>query len=64
MKALVNLFGHVDCKEKCGPTVSVTLIRLTGKHGGEQKTVELSNDSSEFILSNVLPGKYKLEVVF
>ncbi|PKI33910.1 hypothetical protein CRG98_045692, partial [Punica granatum] len=62
MKALVNVLGHVECKEKCGPSVSVTLTRLANKHGGERKTVELSNDSSEFIFSDVLPGKYRLEV--
>lgn len=64
VKALVNLLGYVDCKEKCGPSVSVSLTRLTSKHGGERKTVELNNDSGEFIFSNVLPGKYKLEVKF
>ncbi|XP_031403144.1 nodal modulator 1 isoform X2 [Punica granatum] len=61
-QALVNVLGHVECKEKCGPSVSVTLTRLANKHGGERKTVELSNDSSEFIFSDVLPGKYRLEV--
>ncbi|KAK4778645.1 hypothetical protein SAY86_006173 [Trapa natans] len=60
-QALVNLLGHVDCMEKCGPSVLVSLVRLTNKHGG-RKIVELNNDSNEFIFSNVLPGKYKLEV--
>lgn len=63
IQALVNLHGAVVCKEKCGPSVSVTLVRLAAKRNEERKTVSLT-DGSEFLFSNVLPGKYRLEVGF
>lgn len=61
-QALVNIHGAVVCKETCGPSVSVTLVRLAGKHNEERKTVSLTDESSEFLFSSVLPGKYRLEV--
>lgn len=61
-QALVNIHGAVVCKEKCGPSVSVTLVRLAGKHNEERKTVSLTDESSEFLFSSVFPGKYRLEV--
>ncbi|XP_030454773.2 uncharacterized protein LOC115676056 [Syzygium oleosum] len=61
-QALVNLYGHVECKEKCGPSVSITLTRMAGKRDEEKKTVSLTDDNSEFLFANVFPGKYKLEV--
>lgn len=62
IKALVNVLGTVACKEKCGPSVSVTLLRLARKRTEERKTVSLTDSSSEFLFSNVIPGKYRLEV--
>jgi hypothetical protein len=62
MKVLVNVHGSVTCKEKCGPSVSIALVRLAGKHTEERKSVSLTNDSDEFLFQNVAPGKYRLEV--
>ncbi|KAK1574965.1 hypothetical protein Q3G72_001403 [Acer saccharum] len=63
-QALVNVLGTVACKERCGPLVSVTLVRLARKHNveKERKTVSLSEDSNQFLFRDVLPGKYRLEV--
>ncbi|XP_062143584.1 uncharacterized protein LOC133851267 [Alnus glutinosa] len=61
-QALVNVHGTVACKENCGPLVSVTLVRFAGKRNEERKTVSLTDNSSEFLFSNVVPGKYRLEV--
>ncbi|KAK3194298.1 hypothetical protein Dsin_025608 [Dipteronia sinensis] len=63
-QALVNVLGTVVCKERCGPLVSVTLVRLARKHNAEKerKTVSLSEDSNQFLFRDVLPGKYRLEV--
>lgn len=60
-QALVNVRGAVACKEDCGPSVSVTLVRLAGKHNEEKKTVSLT-ERNEFEFPNVFPGKYRLEV--
>ncbi|KAF4370085.1 uncharacterized protein LOC115708837 [Cannabis sativa] len=61
-QALVNILGTVVCKEKCGPSVSVTLLRLSDKRNKETKAVSLTDDSNEFLISKVIPGKYRLEV--
>ncbi|KAB5569531.1 hypothetical protein DKX38_003324 [Salix brachista] len=61
-QALVNVRGSVTCMEKCGPLVSITLVRLAGKHTEEKKSVSLTNESDEFLFQNVAPGKYRLEV--
>lgn len=61
-KALVNVHGTVVCKDKCGPSVSVTLMRLADKHNKERQTVSLTDGSSEFLFSDIIPGKYILEV--
>ena len=62
IKALVNVLGTVACKEKCDPSVTVTLVRLAGKRNEGRKTVTLTDSSSEFLFSNVIPGKYRIEV--
>lgn len=63
-QALVNVLGNVACKERCGPLVTVTLMRLGQQHydGTEKKTVSLTDDSDQFLFRDVLPGKYRLEV--
>ncbi|XP_027348835.1 nodal modulator 1 isoform X2 [Abrus precatorius] len=61
-QALVNIHGAVACKEKCGPSVSVTLMRQVDKHNEERKTISLTPESDEFLFSDVIPGKYRLEV--
>ncbi|KAF9688176.1 hypothetical protein SADUNF_Sadunf02G0169900 [Salix dunnii] len=61
-QALVSVHGSVTCKEKCGPLVSITLVRLAGKHTEEEKSVSLTDESDEFLFQNVAPGKYRLEV--
>lgn len=62
MKALVSVLGSVTCKERCGSSVSVSLVRLAGKHNEERKSISLTDESDEFLFPNVLPGKYRLEV--
>ncbi|KAK2968332.1 hypothetical protein RJ640_021721 [Escallonia rubra] len=61
-QAQVNVRGSVACKEECGSSVSVTLRRLDSRNNQEKKTVSLTDQSSDFIFPNVLPGKYGLEV--
>ncbi|KAK7337534.1 hypothetical protein VNO77_18114 [Canavalia gladiata] len=61
-QALVNIQGAVACKEKCGPSVSVTLVRQVDKHNEERKSISLTSESSEYLFSDVIPGKYRLEV--
>ncbi|KAL4602871.1 hypothetical protein ACB092_10G084400 [Castanea dentata] len=61
-QALVNVLGTIACKEKCGPSVSVTLLRLAGRRTEERKAVSLTDSSSEFLFTDVIPGKYRLEV--
>ncbi|KAE9598205.1 hypothetical protein Lal_00003964 [Lupinus albus] len=61
-QALVNIHGAVACKEKCGPSVSMTLVKQANKHNEEIKTIRLTTESSEFHFSDVIPGKYRLEV--
>lgn len=50
------------CKEKCDPSVSVTLVGKVDKHNEERKTISLTAKSNEFLFSDVIPGKYRLEV--
>ncbi|KAI4349753.1 hypothetical protein L6164_010313 [Bauhinia variegata] len=61
-QVLVNIHGAVICKEKCGPSVYVTLVRQTDKHNEDRKTVGLTDENSEFLFSDVIPGKYRIEV--
>ncbi|KAL0848642.1 hypothetical protein Bca101_021889 [Brassica carinata] len=59
-QARVNVHGSVMCKEKCGPSVSVALVGAAGVH--VKKTVSLTDESSQFHFSDILPGKYRVEV--
>jgi len=59
---LVNVRGAVVCKEKCDPSVSVTLVKQADKRNEERKTISLTSERSEFLFSDVIPGKYRLEV--
>ncbi|XP_044493042.1 nodal modulator 1 isoform X2 [Mangifera indica] len=63
-QALVNVLGTVACKERCGPLVTVTLMRSGQKQNEEKerKTVSLTDDSNQFLFQDILPGKYRLEV--
>uniref|UniRef100_A0A164YXW9 Carbohydrate-binding-like fold protein n=1 Tax=Daucus carota subsp. sativus TaxID=79200 RepID=A0A164YXW9_DAUCS len=61
-QAQVNVIGSVMCLENCGSSVYVTLVRLGGSSKKERKTVSLTDQSSEFLFPNILPGKYRLEV--
>ncbi|XP_028797029.1 nodal modulator 1 isoform X2 [Neltuma alba] len=61
-QALVNIHGAVVCRDKCGPSVSVSLVRHFSKHNEERKTIGLTNESNEFHFPDVVPGKYRLEV--
>ncbi|KAA8549068.1 hypothetical protein F0562_000752 [Nyssa sinensis] len=63
-QAQVNVLGSVACKEKCGSSVSVAIARLGGKTKEEKRTVTLTDEASEFVFPNVLPGKYRLEVKY
>ncbi|KAL0289488.1 UNVERIFIED_CONTAM: hypothetical protein Sangu_2613200 [Sesamum angustifolium] len=60
-QAQVNVRGSVVCKDECGSSISVVLVRLDGK-SKEERRVNLNDQSSEFSFSNVLPGKYRVEV--
>ncbi|GAB4830590.1 hypothetical protein Ancab_020356 [Ancistrocladus abbreviatus] len=61
-QAQVNIHGSVTCKEKCGSSVSVTLVALSGKGKTEMKTIRLTDESDDFLFRHVFPGKYRLEV--
>ncbi|XP_050896782.1 uncharacterized protein LOC127103576 [Lathyrus oleraceus] len=61
-QALVNVRGVVVCKEECDPSVSVTIVRQVAKHNEARKTISLTSDNSEFLFSDVISGKYRLEV--
>ena len=54
------MHGSVTCKEKCGPSVSVALVGAAGDR--DKKTVVLTDESSQFHFSDILPGKYRVEV--
>ncbi|WZZ66872.1 hypothetical protein YC2023_078242 [Brassica napus] len=56
----VNVDGSVTCKEKCGPSVSVALVGVAGDR--QKKTVVLTDESNQFHFSDILPGKYRVEV--
>lgn len=51
------------CKERSGSSISVKLVKLDGKGKEELKTSSLIGQSNEFMFLNVLPGKYKIEVM-
>ena len=61
-QALVNVIGTVNCKENCGPAVTVTLLRLAGQRNEVRKSVTLTKESNQFLFADVLPGTYRLEV--
>lgn len=63
-QAQVSLHGSVICKEKCGSSVSVALVGLHGTGKEERMMSALTDQSSEFMFLNVLPGKYRVEVIF
>lgn len=57
----MNVLGEVLCKETCGSSVSVTLVRVGRRE--DRKPVYLTDESSAFLFTNVLPGKYRFEVL-
>ncbi|CAA7030535.1 unnamed protein product [Microthlaspi erraticum] len=59
-QARVNVHGSVTCKEKCGPSVAVALVGVASNR--DKKTVVLLDESSQFHFSDILPGKYRVEV--
>ncbi|KAF5177792.1 Nodal modulator, partial [Thalictrum thalictroides] len=59
-QAQVNLYGTVLCKEKCGPAISVSLVRSSSNSREDRKTVGLTDESSDFMFPKVFPGKYRL----
>ncbi|XP_074267787.1 uncharacterized protein LOC141591371 [Silene latifolia] len=58
-QAQVTVHGKVVCKEKCGSSVSITLLRLGAK--GNTNTIRLTDESNEFTFPKVFPGKYRIE---
>lgn len=62
VKALVNILGSVTCKERCGSSVSITLLRLAGNRITEKKSISLTDESNVFQIQDVIPGKYRIEV--
>lgn len=61
-EAQVNIHGTVLCKEKCSPSVSVSLARLVGESEQERKMITLNNEGGDFIFPMIFPGKYILMV--
>ncbi|XP_004288537.1 PREDICTED: nodal modulator 1 [Fragaria vesca subsp. vesca] len=61
-QALVTVRGTVVCKEKCGTSVSVALSSIGGKRNEKTETISLTDESSEFLFHDVIPGKYRVEV--
>jgi hypothetical protein len=61
-QAQVTVSGSVACKEKCGSSVSVNLVRLDGRTKDARKSVSLVDGSNKFVFQDILPGKYKLQV--
>ncbi|KAA0046704.1 nodal modulator 3 [Cucumis melo var. makuwa] len=60
-QALVNILGSVTCKERCGSSVSITLLRLAGNRITEKKSISLTDESNVFQIQDVIPGKYRIE---
>ncbi|KAL6219579.1 hypothetical protein ACLB2K_007338 [Fragaria x ananassa] len=61
-QALVTVRGTVVCKVKCGVSVSVALSSIGGKRNEKTKTISLTDESSEFLFHDVVPGKYRVDV--
>ncbi|XP_058077025.1 uncharacterized protein LOC131225505 [Magnolia sinica] len=61
-QAQVDIHGTVFCKEVCGPSISISLVRPGSRSKEERKTVALTHASSNFMFPKVFPGKYRLEV--
>lgn len=61
-QALVDIHGTVLCKEKCDPSISISLLTLVGRSRKERSTFTLTHESSDFRFPKVSPGKYWLEV--
>ncbi|CAM8928070.1 unnamed protein product [Rhodiola kirilowii] len=61
-QALVNIHGTVVCKEDCGSSVSITLIKQAAMKNEENTTISLADHSNTFAFTDVYPGKYRLEV--
>ncbi|KAK9086282.1 hypothetical protein Syun_028676 [Stephania yunnanensis] len=60
-QAQVNIYGTVFCKERCDSSVSISLVRPSGKIKSERRTVSLSDGNNDFMFPKVFPGKYMLE---
>ncbi|XP_072975145.1 uncharacterized protein [Typha angustifolia] len=58
----VNIHGKVLCKEKCSQNISLSLVRLVGGIKQEKKMITLNHEGSDFMFTNVFPGKYQLEI--
>ncbi|KAI8571196.1 hypothetical protein RHMOL_Rhmol01G0100100 [Rhododendron molle] len=60
---LESVLGEVLCKEKCGSSVCVTLVRLGGKIREERKPVYLTDESSAILFTTLvrLGGKSREE---
>ncbi|KAL5700275.1 hypothetical protein ACHQM5_025742 [Ranunculus cassubicifolius] len=61
-QAQVNIYGTVLCKDKCGTSVSVSLVSSSSKNRAETRVVSLTDETSDFMFPDVFPGKYVLEV--
>ncbi|KAK9084360.1 hypothetical protein Scep_030831 [Stephania cephalantha] len=63
-QAQVNIYGTVFCKERCDSSVSISLVRPSGKIKSERRTVSLSDGNNDFMFPKVFPGKYMLEIKY
>ncbi|CAA7388395.1 unnamed protein product [Spirodela intermedia] len=62
LQAQVNIYGNVVCKDKCSPSISITLSRSDDMGLDEKRTIFLSQESCDFIFPKVFPGKYQIQV--
>ncbi|XP_021744068.1 nodal modulator 1-like [Chenopodium quinoa] len=61
-QAQVKIHGEVVCKERCGSSISITLVRLGKSNKG--RTVRLTDEHNKFTFLDVFPGKYRVEVKY
>eukprot|EP01018_Ginkgo_biloba_P008909 Gb_02734 [translate_table: standard] len=61
-QALVDIRGSVICKETCSSLVSILLTSVDVKASKGIRSINLSNESNDFMFEKVLPGAYRLEI--
>ncbi|CAA6653957.1 unnamed protein product [Spirodela intermedia] len=62
LQAQVNIYGNVVCKDKCSPSISITLSRSDDMGLDEKRTIFLSQESCDFIFPKVFPASIKFSM--